>query len=199
MPGVRKMPEPMMMPTTIARPSAVRSWRRSTLAVMGTAKVAFEMTRLLDAAAGIPNATEPVPGLIAGGQPTAAHLTDLKAAGLVSVLDMRDPMEPRPYRTPDAVVAAGLTYVCVPVPHDPGSDDILSAIRKNVTELLANGPLLAHCNSGNRTGAALIPWFMVERKLSEDDAVNLALQMGTRNAGLLDWAMQYGRAQLDSR
>jgi protein tyrosine phosphatase (PTP) superfamily phosphohydrolase (DUF442 family) len=153
------------------------------------------MSRLLEAAAGIPNAAEPVPGLIAGGQPTAAQLGALKAAGIMAVIDMRDPMEPRPYRAPDAVVAAGLAYRCVPVPHDRGSDDTLTAIRNTVKDLLAKGPVLAHCNSGNRTGAALIPYLMLDRKLSEDDAVNLALQMGTRDAGLLDWAMEYARKQ----
>ena len=154
------------------------------------------MSRLLDAAAGIPNVAEPVPGLIAGGQPTQVHLTDLKAAGLVSVLDMRDPMEPRPYRVPEVVRAAGLAYRCVPVPHDPASDEILANVRQAVVELLANGPVLAHCSSGNRTGAALIPYLMADRKMSEDDAVNCALSMGTRSAGLLDWAMVYGRTLL---
>lgn len=154
------------------------------------------MSRLLDAAAGIPNVTEPLPGLLAGGQPTAAHLKDLKAAGLISVIDMRDPMEPRPYRVPDAVAAAGLTFVNVPVPHDRAGDDILANVRKAVAAQLAKGPVLAHCSSGNRTGAALIPYFMIDRNISEDDAVNLALRMGTRDAGLLDWAMEYSRTQL---
>lgn len=153
------------------------------------------MSRLLDAAAGVKNASEPVPGLIAGGQPTQADLTALKAAGVHAVIDMRDPMEPRPYRAPDAVVAAGLTYHSIPVPHDPGSDSTLTAVRDAVAKLLAQGPVLAHCASGNRTGAALIPYFMLDRGVSEDDAVNLALEMGTRNAGLLDWAMEYARAR----
>ncbi len=153
------------------------------------------MSRLLEAAKGIKNASEPVPGLIAGGQPEPHHLTALKAAGVHAVIDMRDPMEPRPYRVPDAVVAAGLTYHSVPVPHDPGSDTILANVRTAVTELLARGPVLAHCASGNRTGAALIPYLMLDRGMSEDDAVNLALGMGTRNAGLLDWGMEYARGQ----
>jgi protein tyrosine phosphatase (PTP) superfamily phosphohydrolase (DUF442 family) len=81
------------------------------------------------------------------------------------------------------------------VPHDPGNDATLAAVRAAVAKLLAQGPVFAHCASGNRTGAALIPYFMIDRGMSEDDAVNLALGMGTRNAGLLDWAMEYARAQ----
>src|SRR5262245_59022699 len=153
------------------------------------------MTRLLDAAKGIKNAHEPVPGLIAGGQPTVADLTALKAAGVHAVIDMRDPMEERPYRVPDAVEAAGLTYYCIPVPHDPGHDHTLAEVRSLVGELLAQGPVLAHCNSGNRTWAAVIPYLMLDRGMSEDDAVNEALRMGTRSAGLMDWAMEYARSE----
>lgn len=153
------------------------------------------MSRLLDAAAGIPNAAEPVPGLLTGGQPAPAHLATLKAAGCLALLDMRDPMEPRPYRAPDAVVAAGLAYHSVPVPHDPGSDDTLAAVRRTISELLGKGPVFAHCASGNRTGAALIPYLMLDRGMSEADAVHEAMRMGTRNAGLLEWATDYARRQ----
>lgn len=153
------------------------------------------MSRLLDAAAGIPNAAEPVPGLLTGGQPAPGHLAALKAAGLVAVIDMRDPMEPRPYRTPDAVVAAGLAYHSVPVPHDPSDDDTLAAVHRAVRELVAKGPVLAHCASGNRTGAALIPFLMLDRGLSEDDAMTEAMKMGTRSAALIEWATDYARRQ----
>lgn len=153
------------------------------------------MSRLLDAAAGIPHAAEPVPGLLTGGQPAPGHLAALKAAGCLAVIDMRDPMEPRPYRAPDAVVAAGLTYHSVPVPHDPGDDDTLAAVRRVVRDLLAQGPVFAHCASGNRTGAALIPYLMLDRGFSEDDAVSEALKMGTRSAGLLEWAVDYSKRQ----
>jgi protein tyrosine phosphatase (PTP) superfamily phosphohydrolase (DUF442 family) len=153
------------------------------------------MSQLLDAAAGIPNAAEPVPGLLTGGQPASRHLTALKAAGCLAVIDMRDPMEPRPYRTPDAVVAAGLAYHSVPVPHDPGDDDTLAAVRRLVGELVAKGPVFAHCASGNRTGAALIPYLMLDRGMSEEEAVDEAMQMGTRSSALIQWAVGYVQSQ----
>ncbi len=151
------------------------------------------MSRLLDAAQGIPHAAEPVPGLVAGGQPSPGHLKALRDAGCLAVIDMRDPMEPRPYRVPDAVTAAGLAYHCVPVPHDPGGDHILAEVRRVVNEALAEGPVFVHCASGNRTGAALIPFLMLDRGMSEADAVNEALRLGTRNAGLLEWATEFAR------
>jgi len=149
------------------------------------------MSRLLDAAAGIPNAAEPVPGLLTGGQPAPGHLAALKAAGILAVIDMRDPMEPRPYRAPDAVVAAGLAYHSLPVTHDPGGDDTLAAVRRVVGELLGKGPVFAHCGSGNRTGAALIPYLMLDKGMSEEDAVMEAMKMGTRNPALIEWAVGY--------
>jgi protein tyrosine phosphatase (PTP) superfamily phosphohydrolase (DUF442 family) len=153
------------------------------------------MSRLLDAAAGIPHAAEPVPGLVAGGQPSPAHLKALRDAGCLAVIDMRDPMEPRPYRVPEAVVAAGLAYHSVPVPHDPGSESILAEARRLVNDALAQGPVFVHCASGNRTGAALIPFLMLDRGMSEAEAVNEALRLGTRNAGLLQWATEFARSE----
>lgn len=156
------------------------------------------MSRLLDAVAGVPNANEPVPGLVTGGQPALAHLVALKAAGCQAVIDMRDPMEPRPYRVPDAVLAAGLAYISIPVPHDPGDDETLAAVRRAVVEQLAKGPVLAHCASGNRTGAALIPFLMLDRGMSEDEAMDEAMRMGTRSAGLIQWGVSYAQNQAGS-
>jgi len=151
------------------------------------------MSQLLRALAGVPHITEPVPGLLAGGQPTEAQLAAFKAGGGLAVIDMRDPMEPRPYRAPDAVQALGLEYHNIPVPHDPGSDETLASIRALVKQLLAKGPVLAHCASGNRTGATLIPYFMMDQGMTEEDAVNEAMRIGTRSAGLIEWALNYAR------
>jgi protein tyrosine phosphatase (PTP) superfamily phosphohydrolase (DUF442 family) len=149
------------------------------------------MSHLLDALKRVPNISEPVPGLLAGGQPTAAQLAAFKAAGGVAVMDMRDPMEPRPYRVPDAVRAAGLEYVNVPVPHDPGPDAILASVRKLLQQLLPRGAVLAHCASGNRTGAALMPFLMLDKGMTEDEATLAAMKAGTRSAALIEWAREY--------
>jgi protein tyrosine phosphatase (PTP) superfamily phosphohydrolase (DUF442 family) len=151
------------------------------------------MSELLRALAGVPNITEPVPGLLAGGQPSAAHLAAFKAAGGIAVIDMRDPMEPRPYRTPDAVRAAGLEYYNIAVPHDRGDDATLGVIRERLAQLLARGPVLAHCASGNRTGATLIPYFMIDKGMPEDEAITAAMRIGTRNAELIEWGLDYAR------
>jgi uncharacterized protein (TIGR01244 family) len=151
------------------------------------------MSKLRDALSGVPNISEPVPGLLAGGQPSAEHLAAFQKAGGSAVIDMRDPMEPRPFREPEAAHAAGLAYHSIPVPHDPGSDETLAQIRQLLIELTAKGPVLAHCASGNRTGATLIPYLMLDKGMSEEDAVTEAMRMGTRSAALLEWALEFAR------
>src|SRR5437899_8338984 len=75
------------------------------------------MSHLLDAIAGVPNACEPIPGIVTGGQPASEHLAALKRAGCAVVIDIREAMEPRPFKTPDAVLQAGLEYVSIPMGH----------------------------------------------------------------------------------
>src|SRR5574341_267776 len=153
------------------------------------------MSQLLDAIAGIPNACEPLPGLVTGGQPGAAQLAALQAAGCEVVLDCRDPMEPRPLREPDAARAAGLEYRCIPVGHGGVSDDTFAEVRRAVLGLVGKRKALFHCASGNRVGAAMIPYLMLDQGLSEEEATTEAMRMGMRSAGLLEEALNYVRRQ----
>jgi protein-tyrosine phosphatase len=52
---------------------------------------------------------------------------------------------------------------------------------------------LLHCSSGNRTAAALIPYLMIDRKMEEEDAVELAMRSGLRSAELMELALDYVR------
>ncbi len=63
------------------------------------------MSQLLDAIDGVPNACEPMPGIVTGGQPTADHLAALKRAGCEVVLDIRDPSRGRSARSSIAAAA----------------------------------------------------------------------------------------------
>src|SRR5205809_6709735 len=89
------------------------------------------MSQLLEAAAGVANACEPIPGVVTGGQPTLAHLAALKRAGCEVILDIREPMEPQPFRAA-AVAAAGLVYINIPVCHGPVDDAAFSRVRRSV-------------------------------------------------------------------
>ncbi|MGH7614021.1 MAG: hypothetical protein ACREMW_08285 [Gemmatimonadales bacterium] len=149
------------------------------------------MSALLDAITGVPNASEPLPGLVTGGQPMAPHLAALQQAGCRVVLDCRDPMEPRPLREPEDVVAAGLEYVCIPVGHSRGDDATLTQIRDALKANVGTKPVLFHCASGNRVGAALIPYLVLDQGFTEEEAVNTAMRAGMRNVELMEWALDY--------
>jgi len=152
------------------------------------------MSELLDAVAGLPNACEPLPGLVTGGQPQPHHLTALRRAGCRVMIDARDPMEPRPIRVPDDVTAAGLEYVNIPIGHSRGDDAILTRLRMTLGDFLdRNQAVLLCCSSGNRTAAGLIPFLMLDRDIKEEEAVALAMKCGMRSAELMEWALEYAQ------
>ena len=153
------------------------------------------MSELLDALAGVLNAREPLPGLVTGGQPELEHLAALARAGCEVVVDTRDPMEPQPFDAPSAVRAAGLEYVNIPVPHSPPDDATVARVRELLKDRARGGGVFVYCNSGNRVGAVLIPYFVLDRGQSEDDAVTKAMQIGTRDAELVDGGLDYVRRQ----
>jgi protein tyrosine phosphatase (PTP) superfamily phosphohydrolase (DUF442 family) len=145
---------------------------------------------LLAAVAGIANACCPLPGLVTGGQPTDAQFRAARAAGAATVLDIRDPMEPRPFDEPALAASLGLRYVNISVTghslDDPTMERILAVLRDE-----AAAPVFFHCGSGNRVGGELIPYFMLDKGMAEDDAVALAMRVGLRGADLLQWGLDY--------
>jgi uncharacterized protein (TIGR01244 family) len=152
------------------------------------------MSRLLDAIATVPNASEPIAGIVTGGQPGAAHVTALQAAGCQVILDNRDPMEPRPFDEPAAVRAAGMEYVNVPIVHGAVTVDTMKQMHEAVKKLAGRKALL-HCSSGNRTAAALIPYLILDKGIPEEEAVEKAMTMGLRSAELMELALEYVRGE----
>ncbi|HVH08317.1 MAG TPA: hypothetical protein VM736_00840 [Gemmatimonadales bacterium] len=153
------------------------------------------MSQLLDAIGGVPNASEPIPGIVTGGQPTLEHLRALKGAGCAVVIDIREPMEPQPFRTPEAVVGAGLEYRAIPIGHGAVPDATFGSLLGAVRELAGRRLTFIYCSSGNRVGAGLIPYFILEQGLDEEAAVTAAMQVGLRSAELLEQALEYARAR----
>ena len=148
------------------------------------------MSALLTAVAGLPNAAEPGSGWITGGQPTELQLKAFKSAGGEVVVDNRDPMEPRPFDEPRAVRAVGLEYISVPIVHGAVTADTMKQMHQTLKQLEGRTALL-HCSSGNRTAAALIPYLMIDKKMEQEDAVDMAMSIGLRSAELMEIAVQY--------
>ena len=145
---------------------------------------------LLAAVAGLPNAAEPVAGWITGGQPSEQQLKSFKAAGGEVVVDNRDSMEPRPFDEPNTARALGLEYVSLPIVHGAVSVDTMKQTYATLTKLEGRKALL-HCSSGNRTSAALIPYLMLDKKMEQDDAIEVAMRGGLRSAELMELAVQF--------
>jgi protein tyrosine phosphatase (PTP) superfamily phosphohydrolase (DUF442 family) len=154
------------------------------------------VSQLLDAITGVANACEPIPGIVTGGQPALQHLTALKHAGCAVVIDIRETMEPQPFRTPDAVTLAGLEYRGIPVGHGAVSDATFGRMLDSVRELAGKRPTFIYCASGNRVGAGLLPYFMLDRRMDEEEAVGLALRVGLRSAELMEQAIEYAHRRL---
>jgi len=150
------------------------------------------MSALLDALSGVPNASQPLPHLVTGGQPTPRHLEALKAAGVEIIIDIRDPMEPRGFDEPALVRSLGMRYANVSVLqgalNDATMDAVLAELRRD-----EGHPTLLHCASANRVGGALIPYLRLDKGMSEDDAVEAAMRVGLRAADLLEWGLEYAR------
>jgi protein tyrosine phosphatase (PTP) superfamily phosphohydrolase (DUF442 family) len=151
------------------------------------------VSTLLEAIAGVANASEPIPGLVTGGQPTPQHLAALKQAGCELILDCRDPMEPRPLSEADEVKRTGMDYVVIPVGHTRGEDETLRRIREVLVANVGKKKMLYHCASGNRVGATLIPYLIMDQLFTEEDAVETAMRAGARNAELIEWALDFAK------
>src|SRR5918997_5592526 len=127
--------------------SGCRSGRRP--AKLGT------MPNPYESLAGVPNACQPLPGVVTGGQPAAADLQRLSEAGGGIVLDLRDPMEPRPFDEPALARRLGLEYVNVAVGPGDLTDETLERIL-GVLRGAGDRTVIVHCASGNRVGGALL-------------------------------------------
>jgi protein tyrosine phosphatase (PTP) superfamily phosphohydrolase (DUF442 family) len=150
------------------------------------------MSTPYEAAAGITNRCQVLPTLLTGGQPSADHLKALKAAGVEVVVDIRDPMEPRPLDEPTLVRQLGMEYINIPVvtgrQTDRDMDQILAALRNN-----KDRQVYYHCASGNRIGGPIIPYLILDMGMEEEDAVSEAMRVGLRSAELMEWGMNYAR------
>jgi protein tyrosine phosphatase (PTP) superfamily phosphohydrolase (DUF442 family) len=150
------------------------------------------MPNAFQALSGVANACQILPNVVSGGQPNAQQLRALKEAGGGIVLDVRDPMESRPVDEAALVRELGMEYVNIPVRSgsldDATLDRILAVLRG-----AGDRTVFFHCGSGNRVGGALIPYFMLDQGMEEQDAVDQAMRVGLRSAEIMEWGLSYVR------
>lgn len=150
------------------------------------------MSTAFRALSGVANACQILPNVITGGQPTAEQLKALKTAGGDIVLDLRDPMEPRPVNEAAVVQELGMEYVNIPVRAGSLGDSTIDRILE-VLRRAGDKTVFFHCGSGNRVGGALIPYLILDQRMEEQDAVDQAMRVGLRSAEYLEWGLDYAR------
>lgn len=101
-------------------------------------------------------------------------------------------MEPRPVDESAVVRGLGMEYVNVPVRagalDDATLDRILAVLRSS-----GDRTVFVHCGSGNRVGGALIPHFILDQGMDEQDAIDQAMRVGLRSAEMMEWGLDYAR------
>lgn len=155
------------------------------------------MPTAFQALSGVANVCQILPNVVSGGQPTAGQLTALKEAGGRIVLDLRDPMEPRPVEEAALVRELGMEYVNVPVRSGSLDDATLERILA-VLRGAGQRTIFFHCGSGSRVGGALIPYFILDQGLEEQEAVDQAMRVGLRSAEYMEWGLDYARRNQNS-
>ena len=115
-----------------------------------------------------------------GGQPRLEHFAKLKADGVKTVLNLRQPSEHRADDEKEAVEKAGLKYFNIPVvytaPTDAQVDEFL-----RITDDSANRPMFIHCTAAIRVGA-----FWMIRRVVRDGMSPEAAREEARKVGFID-------------
>jgi uncharacterized protein (TIGR01244 family) len=92
--------------------------------------------------------------LYSAGQPTPAQLSELAAAGVPTVINLRAPAEPVDYDEAAEAARLGLRYEVLPVAGPEALDrDTVERFAGLLSAARGRGPVLVHCASGNRVGA----------------------------------------------
>jgi uncharacterized protein (TIGR01244 family) len=145
----------------------------------------------------IPNYHLIRPGLATAGQPTEQGLTQLKALGFKTVINLRLPIEKWTGNEAETVKGQGLKYVTVPVnPLTFGAEEV-AAVRAVLDDPSA-GPVLLHCASANRA-AAVWGVIEVERGRSIEEVEAEAAKAGMTSATMTDAFRRVARERAAAR
>lgn len=155
-----------------------------------SALVSADSATVVKLLGGTTNAACPLPGVGTGGQPDSAHFAPLAKAGFRAVLDLRMPEEARGFDEPAAARATGLTYRALPVSPATLTDSTFATFRSLMQDSTLS-PVLVHCASGNRVGALMLPWLVLDRGWPLERAVASAEAGGLRSPVLKDRALDY--------
>src|SRR5262250_1002869 len=126
-----------------------------------------------------------------GGQPKLEHLAQLKAEGVKSILNLRQPSEHRAAEEEAKAKELGLRYFNIPVVYGNPNEEQVAEFLK-ITDDPDNRPIFIHCTAAIRVGA----FWMIRRVLRDGWTVEAAQadaeKVGLHNAPhLVDFARAY--------
>jgi tyrosine-protein phosphatase SIW14 len=107
-----------------------------------------------DGVPGVPNFHQVNEHVFRGGQPSAEAWPNLAKLGVKTVVDLREPGEHSTAQEAEAVTAAGMKYVNIPMKGvvSPSNEQISKALGL----LDSNEPVFVHCRRGaDRTGTVI--------------------------------------------
>ena len=131
---------------------------------------------------GLANSSVPEEGVLAAGQPTGEQLQVLAEEGFRTVIDLRPAEEPHGFDEVEAARENGLAYVNLPVTLaglDQATLDRFFAAFKQ-----AERPVLLHCATSNRVGALYYAWLVLEKGMTEAEALEKARAAGLKSPEL---------------
>lgn len=127
-----------------------------------------------------------------GGQPRLEHLAQLKAEGVKSIINLRQPSEHRAAEEQAKAEEVGLRYFTIPVVFGEPKDEQVDEFLK-LTDDPTNQPMFIHCTAAVRVGA----FWMIRRVLRDGwtvaDAEQEAEKIGLRNSPHLN---EFARAYI---
>lgn len=126
-----------------------------------------------------------------GGQPKLEHLEKLKAEGVKSILNLRQPSEHRAAEEEAKAKELGLRYFNIPVAYGNPNEERVAEFLK-ITDDADNRPIFIHCTAAIRVGA----FWMIRRVLRDgwkvEDAQAEAEKVGLRESPhWLEFARKY--------
>ena len=97
-----------------------------------------------------------------GGQPKLEHLEKLKADGVKSIINLRQPSEHRAADEEAKAKELGLKYFNIPVAYGNPNEEQVTQFLK-ITDDPENRPIFIHCTAAIRVGA----FWMIRRVLRD--------------------------------
>ena len=123
----------------------------------------------------IRNFLQVTPEFCTGGQPRPEHFAKLKADGVKTVLNLRQPSEHRADEEKQAVEQLGLKYINIPVNYrEPTAENVDEFLK--ITDDKANRPMFVHCTAAIRVGA----FWAIRRVLRDGMTWEAALEEGRK-------------------